>query len=147
MVSLDPARTLDGTSEWSRLEQCTEQWFLTTCRIYTHQNLVFFLSFWTGTCIPADLEFCRITSQFVTRKVVNRDSSWKAASAKRRLRFLYPNQVTTSNHRCTWKSHLNLKELHLSSLTEGQFYTSGGGREWKFQDCIHYRHLRFNLWC
>ena len=29
------------------------------------------------------------------------------------------------NHRCTWKLHLNLKELHLNFLSEGQFCTSG----------------------
>ena len=38
------------------------------------------------------------------------------------------------NHRCTWKLHLNLKELHLKFLCEGQFYTSG--KIGKFQEWI-----------
>ena len=55
----------------------------------------------------AVLEFSPIASQFATWKV----------GAKVRSRFLYPNML---NHRCTWKLHFNLKELHLN-FVKGSF--------------------------
>ena len=36
------------------------------------------------------------------------------------------------NHRWTWKLYLNLKDLHLKFLSEGQVCTSG--KNWKFQN-------------
>jgi hypothetical protein len=59
---------------------------------------------------------------------------FKKLEQKCDLGFCTPNQVNMLNHRCTWKLHLNLKELHLKFLSEGQFCTSG--KIWKFQDCI-----------
>ena len=39
--------------------------------------------------------------------------------------FVSQRKYTMSNDWCTWKLHLNLKELHHNSLSEGQFCTSG----------------------
>ena len=73
-----------------------------------------------GKDLCTDLEFSPIASKFATQKEVT-EIHLEKLEQKCDLGFCTPNQANMLNHTCTRKLHLNLKELHLKFLSEGQF--------------------------